>query len=96
MNNNKNNISFLKEQITQIQNPAFKKLHIDIEEREYLAHQIVWEMNFTSDKSLRIIANQHGFILEELSEIKTILSKKYFTNNDSELKDIVKFIVDFS
>lgn len=96
MNNNKNNISFLKEQIIQIQNPAFKKLHIDIEEREYLAHQIVWEMNFKSNKSLRIITNQHGFSLEELSENKTILSKKYFTNNDSELKDIVKIIVDFS
>ena len=59
MNNNKNNISFLKEQITQIKNPAFKKLHIDIEEREYLAHQIVWEMKFNSNKSLRIITNQH-------------------------------------
>lgn len=96
MNNNKNNISFLKEQITQIQNSAFKKLHIDIEEREYLAHQIVWEMNFNSNKSLRIITNQHGFSLEELSENKRILSKKYFTNNDSELKYIVKTIVDFS
>ncbi|MBM26271.1 MAG: hypothetical protein CL760_11460 [Chloroflexi bacterium] len=95
MNNNKNNISFLKEQITQIKNPAFKKLHIDIEEREYLAHQIVWEMKFNSNKSLRIITNQHGFTLEELSEDKTILSKKYFNNKYSQLKDIAKSIVDF-
>jgi hypothetical protein len=96
MNNNKNNISFLKEQITQIQNPAFKKLHVDIEERDFLAHQILWKMEFNSNNFLRIITNQHGFVLEELSNKNTIISKKYFNKENSDLKDIIKTIVNFS